>query len=839
MPDAQDKTNTFDRTKELTDRLEAGMNELYQSDKYKDYLKAMSHFHHYSSRNIALINMQMPNATRVASFKLWEEQFDRHVKKGEHAIRIFAPIAVKESETKLMEKLDPETKASLLDENGKPIMEEMTLLTNVPKFKLVPVFDVSQTYGEPLPELIENLTGNVEHYGAFLDSLIGVSPVPVIFEPLPENKDGYCRYGEQIGIRDGMSEAQTIAAVIHELAHARLHDKGLMIETADLPRAVKEVQAESVAYVVCQHYGIETALNSFGYLAEWGGKDMKSFKASLDTIRKESHSLINDIDDKFKVICQERGIDLTAKQPEKTLHAPDLQEEQQYTSENRTENIAGVDFVIEDIIPQSQQMETDLPEETYEITYWLNGTGTLALHYFNEGSERYGDYEELASIDPDRSVTFLKNDLPDDVKERISSYALTADIPNMVAEVAKASHISENYEIIPDPSIGVSEMNLYGYMYEGMLPLTQERALELFDNDSPVFLLYDNGTEAMAFERTEIETFNGIFGIERGDWQLTKEYADMCSANSESAKESRLINGNADIFAIYQLKDSDELRYHRFTSMKQLESDNLSVDRTNYNLVYTAPLVQNDTLDWIYEKFNVDHPQDFTGHSLSVSDVVVLQRSGEITSHYVDSFGLVQLPEFLGNEKQLEKAGVHEVAEKTIHAPVVDDINISPSENVSITKTVYKQTLSYARENDELDAYRESSEFNHECREAIDKAINSSRYDTYHYNLKDAVKAVNEQYGSERVELIMAKVVQSTDYDGRYSRQNKDWAKSFEIPHGMKDVYSNTYPCLIDGFIDKLREKPSVLETLRSNAEKSRQQDAPKSEMKKEKGAEI
>jgi hypothetical protein len=319
MPETQAKQTSYERTKELTDRLEAGMKDLFQSDKYKDYLKTMSHFHHYSSRNIMLINMQCPGATRVASYNLWKEKFNRQVKKGETGIRIFAPIKGREPETKLMEKLDPETGAPLLDANGKAIIEEMTSLTNGVRFKLVPVFDVQQTYGDPLPELAENLTGNVAHYTAFMDALKEVSPLPIGFEPMKESQDGYCRYGDKIGIREGMSEIQTVSAVIHEISHARMHDKDAAAgQTTAKSKTVKEVEAESCSYVVAQHFGIETSPNSFGYLAEYGSRDMSELKASLDTIRKEANSLINEIDGRFGQICKDRGIELTAKAPEET-----------------------------------------------------------------------------------------------------------------------------------------------------------------------------------------------------------------------------------------------------------------------------------------------------------------------------------------------------------------------------------------------------------------------------------------------------------------------------------------------------------------------------------------
>ena len=301
------------RTKELTEKLQTGMQELYDSDKYKAYLKSMAQFHHYSPKNIMLIHMQMPDATRVASFKHWNEKFNRNVKKGEKGLYIYAPTSEKVPEKKMMEKLDPDTGVPLLDENGKVIMEEMTELTRGVRFKLVPVFDISQTYGEPLPELVENITGKVNHYDTFMDALKAVSPLPVEFEALPEAQDGYCRYGEKIGIRENMSETQTISALVHEINHAILHDKSSLPDNVKpKSKTVIEIEAESISYVVCQYFGIETSPNSFGYLAEYGSRDMSELNASLDTIRKEANNLIIRIDDAFESLCNERGIDLTS-----------------------------------------------------------------------------------------------------------------------------------------------------------------------------------------------------------------------------------------------------------------------------------------------------------------------------------------------------------------------------------------------------------------------------------------------------------------------------------------------------------------------------------------------
>lgn len=778
MPDTQEKPTMYERTKELTDRLEAGMTDLFQSEKYAEYLKSMSHFHHYSSRNIMLINMQMPGATRVASFKLWDEKFNRHVKKGEHGIRIFAPIADKTPEKKLMEKLDPETGAPLFDENGKVVMEEMTALTNRPMFKLVPVFDVSQTYGDPLPELVENLTGNVEHYEAFMDSLKAVSTLPVEFEPLRDGHDGYCRYGEKIGIREGMSEIQTISAVVHELTHARLHDKGL--ENADVPKFVKEVQAESVSYVVCQHYGIETAPNSFGYLAEWGGRDMSEFKASLDTIRKEANNLINAVDGQFQHICKERGIELSPKEPEKTAPAAETPPEPEFTTETRTENIVGVDFTFEDVVPQSPA-----PEQA----------------------------NEAAKAPPE---------------------PLTPD------------------ENMPDPAIGLSERDLYGYTFDGMLPLTKDRALELFDRDQPIYLLYPDNTEAMVFERSEIENHDGIFGIDRGEWERIAEYSALSAKNTEAAKESDLINGASDAFGIYQLKDGGELRYHRFASLEQLEAGHLAVDRGNYVLAYTAPLPPKETLDGIYQQFNTDRPKDFTGHSLSVSDVVVIQRGGEVSSHYVDHYGFAELPAFLGNERQPERAAAPEQA-NTAQTPekpasAVEDNKTPPPLPENKKQPVYMQSPDNARESGELDRYRESLKLNKECAGAIDAAIKDCIVpDGHGYRLTpEAVSQVIGEYGEQRVGVVLANTVRLQEWDGRYSDETKAWAKDMDIPkiRDNRDYFSGAHPAVLDGYIrlarKEMEKKPSVLEALKQGAEKVRQNPPQKEQPQKNKnGLEV
>lgn len=312
---AEKQTNK-DRMREIVDSIETGIKELFESDKYRQYLSTMSRFHRYSVNNTMLIYMQRPDATHVAGFNKWRDQFGRNVLKGEKGIRIIAPTPYKKKVEEI--KTDPETNAPVLDADGKAIIEEKEI--RIPMFKVVSVFDVSQTAGKPLPQLAADLSGNVQQYEVFMEALRRASPVPIEIKPVARDTDGFFSIKEQsITIRAGMSEVQTVCAAVHEIAHAKLHDYEHMTELADdgetilVPgeksRNTEEVEAESISYAVCQYYGIETGENSFGYIATWSkGKELKELRASLETINKTASELITDIDRHFAEICKERGI---------------------------------------------------------------------------------------------------------------------------------------------------------------------------------------------------------------------------------------------------------------------------------------------------------------------------------------------------------------------------------------------------------------------------------------------------------------------------------------------------------------------------------------------------
>ena len=370
---AENKPTNRERLREITDGIEQGIKELFESEKYMRYLSVMSRFHRYSVNNTMLIYMQKPDATLVAGFNKWKNQFERHVKKGEHGITIIAPTPYKKKIEEM--KRDPDTHAPILDADGKAVMEEKEI--EIPMFRPVKVFDVSQTDGKPLPELASSLSGTVPHYEAFLEALRRSAPVPIEFEAMAANMDGYFSPDRQrIAIRKGMSEVQTVSAAVHEVAHSKLHDpkkyeaeptwKIVMVSEGGIKhdyrldfateaeaeqaaaedgwryvdenqfewrleveedhsavkqtarnRNTEEVEAESISYAVCQYFGIQTGENSFGYIATWSkDKDLKELKASLETINKTSCELINDIERNYKEICKERGIELNAPKKE-------------------------------------------------------------------------------------------------------------------------------------------------------------------------------------------------------------------------------------------------------------------------------------------------------------------------------------------------------------------------------------------------------------------------------------------------------------------------------------------------------------------------------------------
>ena len=682
---AEAQTNK-ERLKEITDSIETGIRELFQSDKYKQYLTTMSRFHRYSVNNQMLIYLQKPDATLCASFTSWKNKFERSVMKGEKGIKIIAPTPYKKMIEQ--EKLDPDTKKPILDADGKVITEEKVI--QIPMYKVVTTFDYSQTDGKPLPELAENLTGNVQNYDVFMEALRRSAPVPIAFEAMSANMDGYFSTTDQrIAIREGMSEVQTVSAAIHEMAHSKLHNKELpevteqwkvvivseggtkqdlnsgfnteaeaiaeaeahnwkyvdenqfewrleidedtsIAEFVKKSRSAEELEAESVSFSVCAYYGIQTGENSFGYLASYSrDKELSELRASLETINKTSSGLITDIDRNYAAIMKERGLDKAV--PEQISPTVEYLMHSNPTATGDADRCFVQAYTKQDgeLIP-GDIIGVSTAEQCREISAALN-EGSLTV--------------------PDAKAAFAL-DVPS-----IGTETPTAPVSEITVEETLVTTAPDN-GAVPDPAISIESMNAYGYTDVDMLPLTKDRALELAERDVTVYLLHPDNTEAMAFDTDEVQSFDGIFGITREDWDAVKD--ELGVSEPQRDIEAEFLSGPNDSFAIYQLRDAPELTELRFMNSDYLQRKGLEIQRENYTSVYASNLGtagdEQDKLNQIYATFNNDRPADFTGHSLSVSDIVALKQAGGVSCHYVDSWGFKELPTFLPQQNYLKNA---------------------------------------------------------------------------------------------------------------------------------------------------------------------------------------
>ena len=883
MPENEKQTNK-ERLKDITDSIERGIQDLFQSDKYAEYLRTMSRFHKYSVNNTMLIYMQKPDATLVAGFNKWRDQFERNVMKGEKGIKIIAPTPFKKKIEQ--EKRDPDTNLPMLDADGKVIIEEKEI--KIPMFKPVTVFDVSQTDGKPLPQLASDLQGNVQNYEVFLEALRRSSPVPIEIIPIHDGADGYFSLDKQkIAIREGMSEVQTVSAVVHEIGHAKLHNQmkieepkdaekfqeieifdvpGLFsngrISSADIPegmyvydlrgsdddpgnpitvenhvtvnhagsiitakpldlgeegrltfteeeglnfvggeisayrfhneqlkdRNTEEVEAESISFAVCAYYGIATGENSFGYIATWSkDKELKELRASLETINSTSSELITDIDRHYAEVMKEREAEMAIETEEKPLEEMNILEMVDYfmeqgMTEEQANDLAHAEWQARDVRQRGNEV---VNKEKLDALYAENPIGdddwfyhhpdsmTFEAVYFNPDSTAGGQYvimtfpyelisdaveqtndtqsffeflEERAShtelVDitneefratmesyKSRPADFVgrSNEVMDTLIKTVAkevddpvltSYIEETATTETVAEVSDdenptsgsndvideiARKVQEEEPVqapdngyMPDPSMSIEAMNAYGYMDSDMLPLSKERALELFERDVPIYMLYEGNTEAMAFDTEDIVLFSGCFGITREDWDAIKnEVPPMDIEVIRSKREQAFLESPGDTYAIYQLKRDDATTDIRFMNSDYLKSKGIEPQYENYELIYTGALTQDgsqiEKLEDLYRIFNIEHPQDFTGHSLSISDIVALKQAGVVSYHYVDSIGYKELTNFRNTDNHLKNA---EMQLEDDYGMIDGVINNAPKEPVKAPAPKVEETKS-------------------------------------------------------------------------------------------------------------------------------------------------
>lgn len=720
-----------DQLKEITERLEQGVKDIFTSEMYTKYLLTMSKFHNYSFNNTLLIAMQRPDATLVAGYNAWKNKFNRYVKKGEKDIQIIAPAPVKEREER--EKIDKDTGLTVLNESGEPEIEVVERV--IPRFRVTTVFDYAQTDGEPLPTLeVNELTARVKDYTLLKEAIEQVSPVPIRFGEIEGNAKGYYSHvDKEICVRADMGESQTIKTMIHEVAHAMLHDSDQMKQRGEeKDQLTKETEAESIAFTVCSALGIDTSDYSFPYVASWAsGKELKELKDSMDTIRLTAADFL----EKLETAVAERSVErMTAMEYAEKLIAD--KERDKTVFDNSQRNLI-VNFAY----------KLDDRAATEELAN--NLAAAVAAENTEEINRLMWEAEEKIESLPDGMIGlsemheygYLKDDVLPLTKEgarewhRLGEriYPLFQDgtagdfasqeeieqhdgIFGIKADAWSAILLEKNEEYLEDE---------YARPDAALTVISREQALRLFDEGKQIYLIRISPWPVLVTGREEIERGSDYFQIAKEDLEKDKQkamensekapveklaadldefafdfdfyhYKDSVEdreqavealkeqiqagdvqpirewlqdaveeSEGESAekaaelitrldalvKEQKLLSGSEKQFGIYQITARDQEHDYRFMNLDFVKRHGMEVNRADYELVYTAPLTEKDTLEAIYERFNIQRPADFTGHSLSVSDVVVLNDGKSIKACYVDSIGFAELPDFFKERK--------------------------------------------------------------------------------------------------------------------------------------------------------------------------------------------
>ena len=720
-----------DQLKEITERLEQGVKDIFTSKMYTKYLLTMSKFHNYSFNNTLLIAMQRPDATLVAGYNAWKNKFNRYVKKGEKGIQIIAPAPVKEREER--EKIDKDTGLTVLNENGEPEIEVVERV--IPRFRVTTVFDYAQTDGEPLPTLeVNELTARVKDYTLLKESIEQVSPVPIRFGEIEGSAKGYYSHmDKEICVRADMGESQTIKTMIHEVAHAMLHDSDQMKQRGEeKDQLTKETEAESIAFTVCSALGIDTSDYSFPYVASWAsGKELKELKDSMDTIRLTAADFL----EKLETAVAERSVErMTAmeyaekliedKEQEKTIFDNSQRNlivnfayklDDRAATEELANNLAAAVVAenteeINRLMWEAEEKIENLPDgmiglsEMHEYGYLKDDVLPLtkegAREWHRLGERIYPLFQDGTAGD------FASQE---EIEQHDGIFGIKADAWSAILLEKNEEYLEDEYAR-PDAALTV---------------ISREQALRLFDEGKQIYLIRISPWPVLVTGREEIERGSDYFQIAKedlekdkqkamegnekapveklaadlddfafdfdfyhykdsvedreqavealkeqiqaGDVQPIREWLQVAVEESEGesaekavelitrldalVKEQKLLSGNEKQFGIYQITARDTEHDYRFMNLDFVKRHGMEVNRADYELVYTAPLTEKDTLEAIYERFNIQRPADFTGHSLSVSDVAVLNDGKSIKACYVDSIGFAELPDFFKERK--------------------------------------------------------------------------------------------------------------------------------------------------------------------------------------------
>ena len=701
-------------------RIDEGVKAVFQSDKYKEYLKFASKFTDYSARNTLLINLQRPDATLVAAYGKWK-QLGRQVERGQTGIEILAPVSYKTNQVLETERpAVDEFGNQLYNPDGTEKMETVEKPMTGLAFKKVYVFDVSQTSGKELPEPVTELTGDIDsaRKEAVFAALKKVTGIDIQFKDIQGGAKGYySSIKNEIVIKSGMSDAQTLKTAFHEAAHNLLHDPAKDIVTNKSPRNEKEVQAESVAFMVAERLGIDTSEYSFPYIASWSdGKQLKQLKSALQEIQEAAKKISYEIESELLKL-QKRNLTMDEKLADTELN-----------------NIQKAEFLIEDCA--------------------------------------------------DRGMNFSKEDT-----DKILDFA------------GNHENISDTVQFVTDIEEIQRQRDSYGYDFAYMTPIdTREAALEAYDRGEAVYLLYPDNTEGMAESRSEIEYFEGYFGIEKEPSPdvVREQNSELIPVSKEIALE--MWDKDLDVYVdgvraesredIENAPETAKLYLSEFQYTAQLEfekSQRGNVDRTAEPASKNPNVIGNTPYKELGEKGQLEYFKDLkTRHALNIA-------------------------------KQLDEDGVKFSGLKK---GTVTTITINKADKAKYEAAVAKVKESYSKSKeqtaeplaDKAPVPKPAPQKPVNIAADIDKAISVSNYELYRYNLKQAAATVIEEHGAEKVSRTLAEYISRHDYDGRISEKNKEWAKSFDIPENRYPPVFHTHPAVLDGFITEAQVQIKVLE---------------------------
>lgn len=701
-------------------RIDEGVKAVFQSDKYKEYLKFASKFTDYSARNTLLINLQRPDATLVAAYGKWK-QLGRQVERGQTGIEILAPVAYKTNQVLETERpAVDEFGNQLYNPDGTEKMETVEKPMTGLAFKKVYVFDVSQTSGKELPDPVTELTGDIDsaRKEAVFAALKKVTGIDIEFKDIKGGAKGYySATNNEIVIKSGMSDAQTLKTAFHEAAHNLLHDPAKDIVTNKSPRNEKEVQAESVAFMVAERFGIDTSEYSFPYIASWSdGKQLEQLKSALQEIQEAAKKISSEIESELLKL-QKRNLTMDEKLADTELN-----------------NIQKAEFLIEDCA--------------------------------------------------DRGVNFSKEDT-----DKILDFA------------GDHENISDTVQLVTDMEEIQRQRDSYGYDFTYMTPIdTKEAALEAYDRGEAVYLLYPDNTEGMAESRSEIENFEGYFGIEKEPSPdvVREQNSELIPVSKEIALE--MWDKDLDVYV-------DGVRAE---SREDIENAPETAKLYLSEFQYTAQLEFEKS-----QRGNVDRTAEPANKNPNViGNTPYKELGGKGQLEYITK---LKTRHALNIAKQLDEDGVKFSGLKK---GTVTAITINRADKAKYEAAVAKVKESYSKSKeqtaeslaDKAPVPKPAPQKPVNIAADIDKTISDSNYELYRYNLKQAAATVIEEHGAEKVSRTLAEYIVRHDYDGRISEKNKEWAKSFDIPENRYPPVFHTHPVVLDGFITEAQAQIKALE---------------------------